>query len=223
MPHLEARSDQQKAEIVGKPVFTAIPDAVRSESYASKFWARVDRTKDCWEWQGSRTARGYGQLKLPRSTTNIRAHRLAYFLATGRDPQEKLVCHTCDNPPCCNPAHLFLGDDADNVQDMVAKGRARGGKGSGETNSRAKMTEAEARLVISAIIAGKTNREIARDLPVSHGLISRIRHRHAWRELATEMGYLTPIRLNTAGRVVDSGERGTTLAGKTAVKWKIAA
>ncbi len=75
----------------------------------------------CWEWQKYRTIAGYGQLRFRGRTTA--AHRLAWELANGPIPEGLHVLHHCDNPPCCNPAHLFTGDDQANAQDAVRKGR----------------------------------------------------------------------------------------------------
>ncbi len=78
-------------------------------------------TKDeCWEWQGSRWL-GYGQLVVGGKTK--KAHRLSYEHFTGRQLGKLLCCHTCDNPGCVNPNHLFAGTHTDNAQDMVRKGR----------------------------------------------------------------------------------------------------
>ncbi len=83
----------------------------------------------CLVWTGNRDAKGYGRLR--RSGANgeyVGAHRAAWEVANGRIPSGMYVCHRCDNPPCCNPAHLFLGTPLDNVRDCVEKGRrvARG-------------------------------------------------------------------------------------------------
>lgn len=77
----------------------------------------------CWYWDGSRTNLGYGKVYWQGRKWN--AHRLACTLLVG-EPGDLHVCHSCDNPGCVNPAHLFLGTARDNARDMVSKGRARG-------------------------------------------------------------------------------------------------
>lgn len=91
------------------------------------FWAKVavlDPPGTCWPWRGGCDRAGYGWF-IYRSK-QYRAHRLAFQFANA-DPGDLHVLHRCDNPPCCNPAHLFLGTQADNNADMMAKGRHRGG------------------------------------------------------------------------------------------------
>lgn len=86
------------------------------------FWRRVRQDADrCWEFMGALTAAGYGLVGYQGRL--VYAHRLAYELAVGPIPDGLRILHTCDNPPCCNPAHLRAGTAADNSRDMVAKGR----------------------------------------------------------------------------------------------------
>ncbi len=90
-----------------------------------RFWAKVLRSADseCWGWTAA-TVQGYGVIGLShRGTGNMLAHRYSYLIHKGPIPDGMEVCHTCDNPPCCNPAHLFLGSHTDNMDDAYAKGR----------------------------------------------------------------------------------------------------
>lgn len=85
-----------------------------------KFMRRVlVAASGCWLWQGPRDAKGYGHYSIGRRS--YRAHRVAYEMFKGEHPGELFVCHACDNPPCVNPAHLWLGTTTDNQRDMLAK------------------------------------------------------------------------------------------------------
>ena len=90
------------------------------------FWDRCipEPNTGCWLWMDCAHEFGYGLLKIGgRKGPVVRAHRYAWELHNGPIPRGLFVCHRCDNPPCCNPAHLFLGTNADNVRDMRRKGR----------------------------------------------------------------------------------------------------
>lgn len=87
--------------------------------------AKVDTSGglfSCWPWTAAQDGRGYGIMRV--AGHNVRAARIAWVLAVGPIPPGLHVLHRCDNPPCCNPSHLFLGTHADNMADMRAKGRA---------------------------------------------------------------------------------------------------
>lgn len=89
-----------------------------------RFWSYVDRNGDCWTWTGCRIG-GYGAFRVPGVASLVTAHRISYGVTRGGIPGEMNVCHHCDNPACCNPAHLFLGTHRDNMLDMLRKGRGR--------------------------------------------------------------------------------------------------
>jgi hypothetical protein len=89
-----------------------------------RFWEKVDigSIDDCWEWKACTYHNGYGKFALTRSKP-VYAHRLAFEITNGSIPTGLYICHTCDNPRCCNPHHLFAGTQTDNMQDCKRKGR----------------------------------------------------------------------------------------------------
>ena len=99
----------------------------------------------CWLWTGPRCANGrYGRVKKAAGPTLVMAHRMAYLMWNGVPGKGQVVCHTCDNGLCVNPAHIFLGTPRDNFNDMVRKGRECFGLANnsqaGESNAHAKLT-----------------------------------------------------------------------------------
>jgi len=95
------------------------------QSTKDRFWKFVHETNDhnqCWEWQGYKSVEGYGRFQIHNRTHT--ASKVAWTLTHGPVPEGLCVLHRCDNPPCVNPNHLFLGTVKDNVSDMWEKGRA---------------------------------------------------------------------------------------------------
>lgn len=144
-----------------------------------RFWAKVDKRgeDDCWPWTASLQAKGYGQFTLSHGHP-INAHRFAWYLANGPIPSGRYVCHSCDNRPCCNPKHLFVGSPADNTADMMAKGRAP----LGADMPTAKLTEDSVR-AIYALKGVLSNTKTGRLFGVSAGTISKIRRGLRWKHL----------------------------------------
>lgn len=147
-----------------------------------RFWSyvQIGNPDDCWVWTGGRHSRKvklqYGSFTYGGKT--IKAHRVAYTFAFGKPPERLYVLHRCDNTLCCNPKHLFLGTHADNMKDMISKGRARGA--AGKNNAGAKLTEQQVR----EIRASKDlYRVIAEKYSISDSMISNIKLRRSWRHL----------------------------------------
>ncbi len=94
---------------------------------STRFWSKVKKTPSCWNWTAGTWPDGYGRFYCAGEV--ISAHRQAYEWQCGPIPDGMQVLHTCDNPPCVRGDHLFLGTNADNVADRVAKGRSSTGEG----------------------------------------------------------------------------------------------
>lgn len=93
---------------------------------AERFWSKVNKGKpnDCWNWMASVDGGGYGKIGgEPPERKTIRASRVSWILNIGKIPNGKYVCHTCDNPLCVNPSHLYLGDAKTNMDDRTNRGR----------------------------------------------------------------------------------------------------
>lgn len=151
-------------------------------SIEEAFWlyCTPGKPNECWLWQGTRH-NGYGQFKWHGK--KYFAHRVAYELhngaiATSDKPHDTSVCHACDNPSCVNPAHLFLGTQAENNADRDKKGRQVSPKGSNHSN--AKLTESDILEIRKMSALGETGRSLARRYQVTPSAISYIVKRKSW-------------------------------------------
>jgi hypothetical protein len=141
------------------------------------FWAMVVKCQSgCWEWIGYRHNHGYGHIGVGQG--KIFAHRLAAYYIIGDWPT-LAVLHRCDNPPCVNPNHLFLGTKTDNYEDMCAKGRAKTAL-PGEQHPYRKLTRENVRAIRSSSSSSKT---LAEDFKIKEGTIRDIRSYRSWRSV----------------------------------------
>lgn len=143
-----------------------------------RFWSRVDISESCWEWTAVTNGSGYGQIR--NGGKNIYAHRYSYSLAYGDIPDGMFVCHHCDNPGCVRPSHLFLGTHVDNMQDSVAKGRARQPYWQGEDHPMSTLIEDDVHEIRRLHSRGITQTLLAKMWGVGQPHISSIVLRKLW-------------------------------------------
>lgn len=172
-----------------------------------QFWARVNigEPSEYWEWSKAREKDGYGQARVVVDGITLwRAHRVAWASTYGPIPDGLWVLHHCDNPPCCNPQHLWLGTVRDNVDDCLRKGRharcapanpARGERhgrhthpertARGERGGLAKLTEPQVREIRERYANGEgTYLALAREYGIAKKNIGAIVRRETWRHVA---------------------------------------
>jgi len=141
-----------------------------------RFWSKVDKSQNCWVWTAQKHHRdNYGHFKVKGKP--VRAHRMSYELTYGPIPDKLGVCHTCDNPPCVRPDHLFLGTQVDNLQDASKKGRLKG------LGTR-KLTEDQ---VIAILKDTRIQREIAKEYNISQHHISMIKLKRCWKHVRSSI------------------------------------
>lgn len=151
------------------------------EEIVGFFWSKVEKGKGCWIWKGPRGHKGYGQITYVKAngrTSTLRAHRVSYQIHKG-EPGEFFVCHSCDNPPCVNPDHLWLGTHNDNMQDMVKKQRLFPG-----VEAKSPLTR-EAVLHIRSVYTHKYGqlKQLAEQYGVDPMTIRRVVRREVWKHI----------------------------------------
>ena len=148
-----------------------------SKEVVARYWSKViiKDSGDCWIWAGHQNDTGYGFFDV--DDTYFRVHRVSFFLAYG-DPKQYLVCHSCDNRLCCNPEHLFIGTDKDNMLDRDKKLRVS----HGERHPRTKLKTADVRKIL-ALKGTLQNKEIAVLFGITMGCLSGILQRKAWKHV----------------------------------------
>jgi hypothetical protein len=150
----------------------------------TRFWKNVKKghQDECWEWKGPKNLDGYGDILIERK--HIGAHRVSYEIHCGPIPNGLWVLHKCDNPPCCNPNHLFLGTARDNIHDMMSKGRSSNkNKALGSQNGKSKLAESDITDIRQQFSNGTPYRHIAKSYNVSVSCICDIIYRKTWKHV----------------------------------------
>lgn len=147
----------------------------------ARFWDKVSLgdPECCWEWNAGKSSAGYGSLKIFGNSEG--AHRVAWEIATQQLMGNRVACHRCDNPACCNPSHIYAGDAKSNGRDAVSRGLLPPQRRDGERNGNAKLKQKDVEDIRRRISRGETNVRIAKDYPVTHQMVSKIRRGHFWR------------------------------------------
>jgi hypothetical protein len=152
------------------------------ETLEARFWAKVDKRgpDECWEWTAHKQANGYGTIGI--GDKSHRAHRISYQLHKGEIPEGLCICHTCDNPGCVNPDHLWAGTQKENRQDCARKGRSPAGRG--ERHRSAKLTTADVIEIRRAYAAGECgSRKLGKRFGIAPGNILCIVQRTKWKHV----------------------------------------
>ncbi len=148
---------------------------------ASRLWRRVDKSAGvdaCWPWSGSKTSQGYGQITIAGSV--FKCHRVVLQLTQPTDDMTKYACHTCDNPSCCNPKHLYWGSAKQNVADRETRSNVR--RAYGVRHHKAKLDPEKIRS-IRKLAGSMSQRALAAKFGVAQGVIWNIIHRRFWKEV----------------------------------------
>lgn len=142
--------------------------------------SKTVKNGECWDFIGARSKDGYGRILFEGE--NSLAHRVSYTLFNGEIEVGSYVLHSCDNPPCVNPKHLFLGTQHDNMADMFKKKRAANRKG--ESNGRSKLTKEKIQEAKNIRLTGCPYWKIAKKFGVSYGAIRMAIVGKSWRHLS---------------------------------------
>jgi hypothetical protein len=152
---------------------------------AERFYSYVERTDACWLWRGPTDRDGYGIITYHNRAS--RAPRIAYIIAHGSIPDGAAICHTCDNPLCVRPDHLYAGSLSDNRRDAQQRNRwARKNLDNvprGERNTRARLTDDDVREIRAALARNETQPAIAKRYGVNQATISSIKLGKTWKHV----------------------------------------
>lgn len=154
------------------------------DNLLEKFWSRVNKTDTCWEWTAGLDTWGYGQFKSNGLIPSKVAHRVSFYLHNGYLPERPIqICHTCDNPRCVRPDHLFEGTPLDNMRDKAAKNRARYLRG--EEHPNIKLNWEDVSKIKQLYSEGEFSmRELGETFHVSTTMICKIINNQRWKVAA---------------------------------------
>ena len=150
-----------------------------TETIESRFWSKVNKLspEECWPWIGAKSSWGYGNFRFRKKPWP--AHRVVWVLNHGEIPKGMYICHKCDNPPCCNPDHLFMGTPKENTADMFNKGYNHNHL-RGSNHPLARFNENEILEIKKLLHHGVKQTHIARMFNTRQSHISKIKRNEIW-------------------------------------------
>lgn len=143
------------------------------------FFSKVSKTKNCWLWTGYKNNKGYGSFLYPKGTL---AHRYSYLVHNGEIPDDMMVCHSCDNPSCVNPEHLWIGTAQNNMDDCIRKNRNKIVTVRGEENGLSKLNERQ----VCEILKNEnklTQKEFANKFRCDQTTIHYVQYGKTWKHI----------------------------------------
>lgn len=156
------------------------------ERLKKSFEKHVVRKEGCWGWRGPIAKGGYPVMSCRKEMGSDRGHKASWIIYKGMIPPKMHVCHSCDNPICTNPEHLWIGTHKQNNDDKIAKGRAKFVKPptlKGEKNPSAKLSEDQVKEIRLLILQGHSSYGIGKDFGVSKTTILRIKNSENWKHI----------------------------------------
>jgi plasmid maintenance system antidote protein VapI len=202
------------------------------DNFLKRFWAKVavSGSDDCWIWLGAKQRR-YGCIRKSNCRVMVSSHRVSWEIANKKAvPPGMFVCHSCDNPQCVNPGHLFIGSHADNMADMRSKQR----QAFGEAVPQSVLAEEDVLQIRKLASQGKSQASIAKEFGVGKNEISLIVRRQTWKHLSGgkeryghpsgEEHYRSKVTHNSAEeirRLVASGRTQTSVAQQFGISFSV--
>ena len=161
------------------------------DSLRRRFWDKVEKlgAEDCWPWAGA-TVKGYGSISGTSSVQRYYSHRVSWEIHNGKIPHGMLVLHHCDNPPCVNPDHLYIGTAQDNSNDIRSRGKHPFSGFRGEEMHAAKLTNAAVVGIWEMLMDGRTHKEAADAHEISETTVREISHGRRWGHITESLSHV---------------------------------
>lgn len=155
-----------------------LPISPPLKSAIKRFYAKIKKTRFCWIWLGRKNLKGYGMFDF---NNGVLAHRFSYYLHIGEIPKGLCVCHSCDNPSCVNPRHLWIGTHSDNRENARVKNRLPSLKGSKNGNS--KLIEEQVIEIKRLLKENISMTKISKQFNISFGSVANIKIKKTWKHI----------------------------------------